>query len=95
MDDFLKMDVFFVVTAVAVFFLGALGVIALVYTIKILKSIDHVAHNVSEESDSMRGDLAVLRKRVRDEGMRWKHVTEFFTGMVSRKRSRGKISEKA
>lgn len=90
MDDFLKMDIFFVVTTVAVFLGGVLCAVALVYTIKILKSIDHVAQNVSEESDEMRGDLAILRKKVRDEGMKWKHFSEFFTNMVSRGKSRKK-----
>lgn len=94
MDDFLKMDIFFVVTTAAVFLGGVLCVVALVYIIKILKSIDHVAHNVSEESDTMRGDLAVLREKVRDEGMKWRHVAEFFSGMISRKHRSGKIPGK-
>ncbi len=86
MDEFFKMDIFFVVTTVAVFLGGVLCVIALFYVIRILKSIDHVAHNVSEESDEMRGDLSVLRKKVREEGMKLKHFSEFFTNIMGRRR---------
>ena len=90
MSDFFKMDIFFVVTTIAVFLGGVLCVIALVYVIKILKSIDHVAQNVSEESDKMRGDLSVLRKKIREEGVKLKHFSEFFTGLVGRKKSHRK-----
>ena len=90
MDEFLKMDIFFVVTTVAVFLGMALCAVAMIYIIKILKSVDHITHNVSEESDVMRSDIAILRKRVRDEGMKWKHFSEFFSGMVGRRTSRKK-----
>ena len=90
MDDFFKMDIFFVITTVAVFLGGVLCVVALVYIIRILKSIDHVAQNVSEESDEMRGDLSVLRKKIRDEGIKWQHFAEFFSGMLWRKKPRKK-----
>ncbi|MDO8521499.1 MAG: hypothetical protein Q7S52_05285 [bacterium] len=93
MDNFFKMDIFFVVTTVAVFLGGVLCVIALLYVIKILKSIDHVAQNVSEESDEMRGDLAILRKKIREEGMKLKHFSEFFTGLIGRKKSHKKSEQ--
>ena len=89
MDDFLKMDVFFVVTTAAVLTGGALALVALLYVIKILRNVDNVVRNVSEESDSMRGDIAILRGKIRDEGMKWKHVADFFTRVTSR-RKRGK-----
>jgi len=86
MDDFLKMDIVFLVTTAAVFLGGVLCAVAFVYIIKILKSIDHVAHNVSEESDEVRGDFLVLRKRIREEGVKLKHFSEFFTSLVGRKK---------
>lgn len=94
MNDFLKMDIFFVTTTSVVFLLGALLIVALYYLIRILKSIDHVAQNVSNESDTVRQDLAVLREKIRDEGMKVKHFTDFFAGIVGRKATHKKKEKK-
>ena len=90
MTDFLKMDVFFAVTTVIVFFWGVMGMVMLYYMIKILRKADHVAENVSAESDSLRKDVEVLRAKVREEGMRIQHLVDFFFGVRERKRSRSK-----
>ena len=94
MDEFFKMDMFFLVTTVVVFLAGILGLVVLVYVIKILRSVDNVAKNVSEESNNMRGDIAVLRTKIRDEGMKWKHISEFIGNIASRNHARSKKSEK-
>jgi len=93
MSDFFKMDFFFVVTTVIAIFVGAFFLVALFYLIKILKSVDHLAKNVSEESDNVRGDITVLRGKMRDEGMKLKHFVDFFTGIVARKQARKKPKE--
>jgi uncharacterized protein YoxC len=90
MTDFFKMDLFFVVTTVVVVLAGAFLVVALYYLIRILKSVDHLAQNVSEESDNVRGDISILRARVREEGMKVKHLVDFFSGMQSRRQTRRK-----
>lgn len=90
MDQFLKMDIFFVVTTIVVLGGGILCIVALVYVIKILKSVDNVARNVSEESDSMRGDISILRHKIREQGMKVKHFADFFGAMISRRKSRKK-----
>jgi hypothetical protein len=88
MNDFLKMDIFFLTTTVVVLLLGVFLIVALYYIIKILKSIDHVAQNVSDESDNVRGDILILRGKIRDEGMRVKHFMDFFMNVASRKTGR-------
>lgn len=93
MDEFFKMDFFFVVTTVIAMFVGIFILIALFYVIRVLKSIDHVARNVSEESDSFRDDIKVLRGRIADEGMKLKHLVDFFMGMRARKQARRKPKE--
>lgn len=94
MSDFLKMDIFFVVTTIVVLVGGALSVVALYYLIRILKSIDHLAQNVSEESDNVRGDLLLLRTKVRNEGTKMAHFTDFFASLAKRRRARKKsVSE--
>lgn len=95
MEDFLKMDVFFVVTTAAVFLGGVLCAVALVYIIRILKSVDHVAQNVSDESDEVRGDLGVLRAKIREEGVKIKHFSEFFTHFATRRRGKKKAEHES
>ncbi len=86
MDEFLKMDVFFFVTTAVVLGGGILCLVALVYLIKILKSAENIMRNISEESNSVRDDIAILRAKIREEGMKVKHFMDFFCGIVSRKR---------
>jgi hypothetical protein len=94
MEDFLKMDIFFVVTTAVVLCGGTLFIVALVYFIKILRSVDNIAQNVSAESDSVRGDLEILRTKIREEGMKVKHIADFFGGMAARKHARKKAEKK-
>ena len=85
MNDFLKMDIFFAVTTVVVFFAGLMLLITLYYGIQTLRSLSRIAKNVADESDNVRGDVAMLRAKVRDEGMRVQHLIDFFLGMKERK----------
>ncbi len=90
MDEFFKMDIFFVVATAAVFLGMVLCGVAMLYIIKILKSVDNITKNVSEESDEMRGDIAVLRSKIRQEGVKFRHFSDFFANIVSRRKSRKK-----
>ena len=93
MNEFLKMDIFFVVTTVVVVLLGAFSLLAMYYVIKILKNVEHVSENVSEESDHIKVDVSILRAKIRDEGMRVQHFLDLFGGIKTRHHSR-KASEK-
>ena len=93
MNDFLKMDIFFAMTTAVVALIGVFSLVALYYVISILRSVDHLAQNVSKESDSLREDINVLRRKVRDEGMKVKHLLDFFAGIKARKQSRKKATE--
>lgn len=93
MSDFLKMDIFFFTTTAVVLVLAIFLIVALYYVIKILRSVDHVAHNVSEESDNLRSDFVVLRQKIRDEGMKIKHFADFFMNFAGRKAGRKKAAK--
>ena len=91
MNEFFKMDIFFSVTTMVVFFFGVMGMVALFYMIRILRHINRVARNISEESDALRNDVAVIRTKVHEEGMRVTHLMDFFLGVRERKaRARSK-----
>ena len=96
MQDFLKMDIFFFVTTFVVVSGGILLVIALYYVIRILRRVDHVMENVSEESNDIRGDIQILRQKVREEGLKMKHIGDFVTSFAARtaKKSRAKPKHK-
>ena len=85
MEDFLKMDIFFVVTTAVAFAVGVFVLAMLYYIGRILRSIDHILENVSRESDSVRGDIAVLRKKIADEGVKLRHFSDFFEEVILRK----------
>lgn len=95
MADFLKMDIFFFTTTAVVLLLGILLIVVLYYVIRILRSVDHVAHNVSDESDNLRDDVAVLREKIRQDGMRMKHFADFFMNFSGRKAGRKKTTKDA
>lgn len=88
MDEFLKMDIFFVVTSTVVVLLGVASLVALYYIIKILRSVSNVAKNASEESDSVRGDIEILRGKLKEEGVKVKHFADFVGSVAGRSRAR-------
>jgi hypothetical protein len=92
MDDFLKMDIFFVVTTAIVFTVGLIVAVALVYVVRILMSVNHITKNISEESDNLKADVAHMRSKMKEEGFRWIHMSEFLRKFVARNGSRKKKS---
>ncbi len=83
MDDFLKMDIFFAVTTAVVLLFGVFSCVVLFYIIKILRNATHVMDNVSEESDILREDIAVLRENIHEEGLKVKHIVEFWGNVAA------------
>jgi hypothetical protein len=92
MNDFIKMDIFFVVTTIVVVLWGIIGAVVMYYVIRVLKYIERLSRTVAEEADELRGDLDEVRAQVREEGIRFKHVIQFFSGALAQppKRSRKK-----
>ncbi|HSE34620.1 MAG TPA: hypothetical protein VLB83_00725 [Candidatus Paceibacterota bacterium] len=93
MEDVLKMDIFFVITTVAVIIVTALASVMLYYAIKILKNVEHVSERVSEESDNLAADIADLRDHARKEGLRFKHIADLFSGIVRRNTTGGRTKK--
>jgi hypothetical protein len=77
MSEFAKMDIFFVVTTIAVVIVAALFTIALYYIVRILRNVDHVSQIVSEEGDLMREDIAQMRSSIKREGFKISHLASF------------------
>ncbi len=65
MNEFLKMDIFFVVTTIAVIAVAILAVFVLWKLARVLKNVEHISEQVSAEADAVREDLANMRGEVK------------------------------
>ena len=90
MNDFLKMDIFFVVTTLAVVLVTTLIALALIRIIRILNNVEDISKMVEEEGKLLRSDIADARANVRTEGFKVKHVVQFFRKRVERMFGKGK-----
>jgi uncharacterized protein (UPF0335 family) len=77
MSDFAKMDIFFVVTTIAVVIVAVLLSYAIYRVIRILRHVEHVSELVSEEGDRVRDDIAHMRSTVKSEGFKLSLLTSF------------------
>ncbi len=90
MDNFLKMDIFFVVATCATVVISILLTLVLLRVLKILKKIDDVTALVREEGEQLREDIASVREKVQAGGLRIGHLFGFLSG--AKKHSRTKRS---
>ena len=91
MDDFFKMDVFFIVSTIAVVIVTALIAFILVSVLRILRHVEDLSATVSEEAKLVRADVADLRASVRSEGLKARHIGRFakiFTSLFSDRKSK-------
>jgi len=84
-ESLIHADVFFFISTVALVLVSVGVIIALVYAIKILKNIKDVSDRVNEESVEIIADVKILRKNLRDEGLKWKHVIDLVRNFFIRK----------
>jgi len=85
MTEFLKMDIFFVVTTVAVVVMTILLVAVLIRVLRILKNIEDISLMVEEEGEHFREDIAELRAGIKREGVKASHFMDFL-GLGTKKR---------
>jgi hypothetical protein len=85
MSDFLKMDIFFAVTTVAVIVLTFLLTLVLIRVLGVLRKIDEVATLVKEEGQQLREDIQNVRESVTEGGLRIGHLFGFLSGVTKRK----------
>lgn len=88
MTEFLKMDVFFVVTTGVVIVVGVLVVVVLIKVLSILKHVEDVTKRISEESEQIQKDITNAREKIHRDGFKLRHIIGFFTGLASRHRTK-------
>lgn len=84
MNEFLKMDIFFFITSMAVVLLALLGAFVLWRLSRVLKNIEHISEQVALESDNIRLDLAEVRGDIRRGKGKLKSLFSFFTKTAKR-----------
>ena len=86
-NEFLKMDIFFVVSTIAVVLLTALVGIAVMKLLRILDHVEKIAKIAGDEAEHIRGDAAYIRGRLL--GI-FDSLLAFIPGRLSRKDAKDK-----
>jgi len=86
MDEFLKMDVFFMVTTASVLILTALVGFLVVRLMRVLATIERIVDSAEKEAERVREDIQDLRTKARKEGLQLRHILGFLGGIKKPKR---------
>jgi uncharacterized protein YoxC len=81
MNDFLKQDIFFFITTVAVLVIAFLLGVLLIYVIRIVRTTSYILDKIKAETDIITGELSELRQNIRKEGVRLKHFAKFINAV--------------
>jgi uncharacterized membrane protein len=88
MESIIHADIFFLVSTVALILISIGIIIALIYIIKILRTVSKVSDKVKEESTEIIDDLKHLRGNIKQEGFRFRSVKSFLSKLFGRKASK-------
>ena len=84
MNDFLKMDIFFMITTLVVIILGIAVTFILFRIWRILGNVEKISAMLSDEGSLVRKDIADFRSNVRREGFRMRFISNFFRDIGKR-----------
>jgi hypothetical protein len=84
MSDFMKQDIFFFVTTIAVAVLTILLAILIIYIIKISSDVKHISEKARNEADLISQDLSDLRRNI-GRGFKLKYLFSFFNNLRKKK----------
>lgn len=84
MNDFIKMDIFFFVSTIAVAVVTLLIILILIRIYRILGHVEAMSKMISDEGVLLRKDISEFRTKVREEGIRFSGVLGSFRGFIQR-----------
>ena len=90
MDDFLKMDIFFGVTTVAVVVITVLLSVVLIRVLRLIRVLEQVTLIVHEEGEQIRDDIREVRARVKEEGLKVGQLLGFLSSFAKKPARRSK-----
>jgi len=88
MQDFLKMDIFFVVTTILVLSVGIVMFLIALRLWRILGHIERIAEIAERETELIKDDIAVLRADIRREGFKLSSLFRLFKSMFTKRSSK-------
>jgi len=86
MNEFLKMDIFFVIASLVTMILAVLIIILLVYLIMFVKNLKYISDKARTETDNLSQDIQTLRENIHSGGFKVKHALNFFWSIINRKK---------
>ena len=84
MNDFLKQDIFFFVTTIAVVILTILLAILIAYLIKISNDVRYITTKAKSQADLISEDISNLRTDVKEHGAKLKYFASFFSNLMKK-----------
>jgi predicted PurR-regulated permease PerM len=80
MDTFIHADIFFFVTTIVLVVFAAFGVILLIYSVKIVRTVSDIANTIKTESKNIAEDIESIREQVKEKGSK----LSVFTGLIGK-----------
>lgn len=88
METFVKADIFFFVTTIAVVLLTIILSIIMFYLISILRYIRHISQIAKDQAEELSDDIDDLREEIKTKGASLASIFDFM-GHFTRKRASG------
>ena len=76
MEDFFKMDVFFVIATLVTVVVGVLLAVVLVYAIRFMRTANRIGETVEEEAERISADIQKTRAKMKN--FKLLHLFPFF-----------------
>lgn len=84
MDTFTLTDLFFLITGIAVIFITAFLIVALIYFIMFLRTLKLIANQASRASKFIADDIGKFSKNIKEEGFKLGSFIKFVLGIKSK-----------
>jgi len=88
MNDFIKQDIFFFITTIAVAIFTLVLSVGIFYVIKILRDIKYITKKARDGADIIGEDLSQLRENVKNKGSNIAFLVNFFKNIKNKKKGR-------
>lgn len=89
-ESIVHADVFFFISTIALVIISIGVSISFFYIIKILRNVRDITDRAKIESEEIISDVQKLRRAIRDEGVKWRAVSDLIRGFFGRKVKRVK-----
>jgi hypothetical protein len=93
MTEFIKMDVFFLVTTIVTIIIALFLSFILYYLIRLLKKFTRIAQSIEEEVRFIRADINLTRDTIKKEGVSALGIFSLFSKKVFKNSRKNKKAE--